>query len=179
MLQTLGSIAQLVRRVGIEGISVSLKSVEVQNSLPPLVCFTIVCVTDVTCTWKWTAAQYGKHTVRPSMDKGRQFIPMSRVTDTECVSYKCCESHLLAKLTKIKKGIHRGLKYDMCSSVCVCTIYIYIYSACIQEIVLQTLNLWGGPCRNGPLLRAACDFIGWEAGPPYLTVLVLVWVHAM
>ena len=85
------------------------------------------------------------------------------------------------KNLQIKKGIYRGLKYDMCISVCICTmyIYIYIYSVCIQEIVLQTLSLWGGPCRNGPLLRAACDFIGREAGPPYLTVLVLAWVLAM
>ena len=98
------------------------------------------------------------------MDKGREFIPMSKVIDTESVSVtNDVRESSIGKNLQIKKGIHRGLIYDMCYSVCVCTIYMH-----------ETWLYCGRPqAGTAPLLCAACDFLGREAGPPYLTVLVL------
>ena len=74
------------------------------------------------------------------MDKGREFIPMSKVIDTESVSVtNDVRESSIGKNLQIKNGIHRGLIYDMCYSVCVCTIYMH------ENMAL----LWAAPSRYG------------------------------
>ena len=52
-----------------------------------------------------------------------------------------------------------------------------MHQKAMHEMLIPTNNhgfTVGGPeAGTAPLLRAACDFLGREAGPPYLTVLVL------
>ena len=95
-----------------------------------------------------------KHDVVPSIDKGRQFIPISRVIDTESVS-----------VTNDVRVIYWLEQRN------------YMHQKAVHEMLLPTNKTWlycGRPeAGTAPLLRAACDFLGREAGPPYLTVLVL------
>ena len=71
----------------------------------------------------------------------------------------------------MRKGIHKGLKYGMCISpyVCICCACL-----CLAKMAAITSLYCGRPeAETAPLLRAACDFLGLEAGPQYFTLLAL------
>ena len=78
----------------------------------------------------------------------------------ECVSYKWCESHLLAR-SAIKKGIYRGLKWHVYISLC-------MHQKAVHEMLIQQINmalLWAARSRYGTSITCSLWF-PWTRGWP-------------